>query len=239
MSAEIAHRATATFEKALAKAPESIEVLTAAGEALRDVGRDERALELFGKAAALGPDAPPRMRLAETLIRMGRLSEADSVLTAALAADPHLSGAHFLLAQVAEGQRDLARADREYRLEMSVSSWDYRAPFNLAQLVGARGDQAQQVALLESIPRIAPDFAEAHFFLAKALLDLGDRARFADAIRAAEHGLRLAPDSPSAPLAHYVLADIYRLQGRTSDAQREQRLGQASARRAGARESPR
>jgi tetratricopeptide (TPR) repeat protein len=148
------------------------------------------------------------------------------VLSDALAADAHISGAHYLLAQIAEGQHDLARAEREYRLEMSTSSWDYRAPFNLAQLVGARGDHAGQVALLESIPRIAPQFGDVYFYLAKALLDLGDRSRFQEAIDAAQRGLQVAPNSPTAPLGHYVLSDIYNLQGRTSDALREQRAGQ-------------
>ena len=218
-------RASATFDRALAKAPDSVEVLTAAGETLRDAGRDERALELFTKAAAHTPDAPPHMHVAESLIKIGRLSEADRVLSEALAQDPHISGAHYLLAQIAERQHDAARAEREYRLEMSVSSWDYRAPFNLAQLLGARGDRAGQVALLESIPRVAPQFGEVYFYLAKALLDLGDRARFPEAIDAAERGLRLAPNSPTAPLGHYVLSDIYTLDGRTADAQRELRLG--------------
>jgi arylsulfatase A-like enzyme/tetratricopeptide (TPR) repeat protein len=226
-------RAIATLDKALAKAPDSIEVLSASAEALRAAGKDERALQLFKKAAAHGPDAPPRMRVAETLIKMGRLSEADQVLSEAIAQDAHISGAHYLLAQVAEGQHDLARAEREYRLEMTVSSWDYRAPFNLAQLLGARGDRLAQVALLESIPRIAPDFGEAYFYLAKALLDLGDRSRFSEAIDAAELGLRKAPNSPSAPLGHYVLADIYHLQGRTTDAQRQLQLGRAVEQRTG------
>jgi arylsulfatase A-like enzyme/tetratricopeptide (TPR) repeat protein len=220
-------RAIATFDKVLARAPDDVEALTAAAETLRDAGRDERALELFKRAAAQGPDTEPRMRVAETLIKMGRLSEADRVLSEALAANPHISGAHYLLAQIAERQRDLARAEREYRLEIAVSSWDYRAPFNLSQLVGARGDHAQQVALLESIPPIAPQFGEGYLYLAKALLDLGDRARFPEAIDAAQRGLRLAPNSPTAPLGHYVLADIYDLQARTADAQRERQLGRA------------
>src|SRR5262249_15063413 len=196
-----------------------------AAETLRAAGRDERALELFRKAAAAVPDAAPRMRVAETLIKMGRLSEADRVLSDAVAADPHISGAHYLIAQIAERQHDLARAEHEYRLEMTLSSWDYRAPFNLAQLLEARGDRAGQIALLQSIPRIAPQFAEAYFYLAKALLDLGDRARFPEAIDAAQRGLHLARNSPAAPLGHYVLGDIFNLQGRSADAQRQVRLG--------------
>jgi tetratricopeptide (TPR) repeat protein len=166
------------------------------------------------------------MRVAETLIRLGRLSEADRVLTDALAQDAHLSGAHFLLAQIGEQQHDPTRAEREYRLEMQTSSWDYRAPFNLAALVAARGDHREQVALLESIPRIAPDFPDVYFYLAKALLDLGDPARLPDARAAAERALRAAPDAQSAPLGHYVLSDIDRIQGRADDAERELRAGQ-------------
>jgi tetratricopeptide (TPR) repeat protein len=224
-------RAAATFETALAKAPDSADVLAAAGETLRDAGRDERALELFRKATAQTADAAPKMRVAETLIKLGRLSEADGVASQALAADPHISGAHYLLAQIAERQHDLPKAEREYRAEMIASSWDYRAPFNLAQLVGARGDRAQQVALLESIPRISPQFAEGYFYLAKALLDLGDRARFPSAMDAARRGLEIDPNSPTAPLGHYVLADINRLQGRMADANRELQLGRDLERR--------
>ena len=81
------------------------------------------------------------------------------------------------------------------------------------------------MALLESIPRVAPEFSDVYFYLAKALLDTGDPGRFEEAIAAARQGLRVAPDSPRAPLGHYVLADVYRLQGRRADAEREIEAG--------------
>jgi arylsulfatase A-like enzyme/tetratricopeptide (TPR) repeat protein len=220
-----------TFEAALTKQPNSIEALTATGELVRRLGQNDRALALFRQAADETNDAPPRIRVAETLLNMGRLSEADRVLSDVLAANPKASGAHYLQAQIAEQQHDLPRAEREYRLEMTVSSWDYRAAFNLAALVGARNDHTEQVALLESIPPIAPNFPDVYFYLAKALLDLGDPARRSDAIAAANRGLQLAPDSSSAPLGHYVLADIYQLQGRPTEAERELQAGQALERR--------
>lgn len=216
--------AVVTFEKALARAPNSIDALSGAAETLREAGRLDHALELFKKAAAQSTDAVPTMRVAETLIRMGRLDEAEQILTSAIAANPKLGGAHYLLALVAEQHGDGTRAERDYRLEMGITPWDHRAPFNLAMLVGQRRDFQTQLALLESIPRIAPDFAEVHFFLAKALLDLGDRRRFPDAIAAARRGLQMAPESPQAALGHYVLADLYTLEGRAADAARELRL---------------
>ena len=65
-----------------------------------------------------------------------------------------------------------------------------------------------------------------HFFLAKALLDLGDQRRWPEAVQQARRGLELAPTSESAPLGHYVLADLYRLQGRSAESERERALGE-------------
>jgi hypothetical protein len=41
----------------------------------------------------------------------------------------------------------------------------------------------------------------------------------------------MAPHSPTAPLGHYVLSDIYRLQNRTGDADRELSAGRQLERR--------
>lgn len=98
-------------------------------------------------------------------------------------------------------------------------------------LLGQRGDHREQLQLLESIPKLAPDFADVYFFMAKALLDLGDPGRFSEAIGDADRGLRMAPASSTAPLGHYVLADIYRLQGRQADSQRQLARGQELERR--------
>ena len=226
LAANAPDRAAAAFEQALTRAPASVDALTGAARTAAALGQPERAVELLRKAVSATTDATPRMRLAEMLITMGRLGEAEGVLTSALAADAGLAGAHYLLAQIAEQHRDLARAEREYRLEMGVAPWDYRAVFNLAALVGARKDHREQVALLEAVPPIAPEFADVFFYLAKALLDLGDRSRFPQAAAAAREGLTLAPTSPQAPLGHYVLADLYTLEGKHAEAQQQLRLGQ-------------
>jgi choline-sulfatase len=218
-------RAAAAFQQALAQNAGSVDALTGAADAARAAGDLPRALDFLRKAAAQSSDAPPRMRLADMLIRVGQLAEAETLLAAVLAADSHVAGAHYLLAQIAEQQRDMARAEREYRLELAVAPWEYRAAFNLATLAGIRKDHREQVVLLESVTKTAPEFGDGYFYLAKALLDLGDRSRFQEAIAAATRGLQLAPSSPRAPLGHYVLADVYGVQGRTAEAQRHLRLG--------------
>lgn len=224
----------ATLDAAVARSPDSVEALSAAAETHRAAGRLDRALDLFKQAAARTSDPTPTMRVAETLTRMGRLGEAEPIVKGTLTQHPKLGGAHYLLAFIEEQRGNIADAEREYRSEMSLTPWDHRAVFNLALLLGQRGDFRGQLQLLESIPKIAPDFGDVHFYIAKALLDLGDRRRFPEAVTAARRGLRLAPTSPQAPLGHYVLADIFMVEGKQADAARELRLGKELEQRVGA-----
>lgn len=232
-------RASGRPAQALASATRAVEIrhddvqaLTIAGELQRDLRRFDTALDTFARASAASPgDLSLQVQIAQTLATMGRTGEADAALDRVLATDAQAAGVHYLRAQIAEQRRDRDAAEREYRAEIANSPWDYRARFNLAHLVGERGAHDEEVELLESIPRLAPDFADIHFFLAKALLDTGDRAKQAAAIDTATRGIRLAPRSPNAPLGHYVLADVYRLQGRAADAAREMAQGRALQRR--------
>jgi tetratricopeptide (TPR) repeat protein len=57
------------------------------------------------------------------------------------------------------------------------------------------------------------DFANGYLFLAKSYLDLNENLD--EAMRLAKKGLELAPQSEYAPLAHYILADIYNRLGQT------------------------
>jgi predicted Zn-dependent protease len=227
-------RAIQVLDDAIRQSPDNVAVLTLSGEILRDAQRDADALDRFTRAARLAPeDTVARMQVAQTLFAMGRFSDTESTVNGVLTADPHTAGAHYLLAQIAEQRAEGRRAESEYRSEISVSPWDYRARFNLAALLAQRGEHDERLALLESIPKLAPHFYDVYFFLAKALLDTSDRRRFPEAIADAEKGLASAPGSANAPLAHYVLADIYRLQGRRTEAQREQAQGQELERRLG------
>lgn len=229
------HRAMGELDEArslLAEAtirhPDDPEVLTLSGEVLRESGRFDAALEAFARAEKRSAEpSAVKLQEARTLFEMQRFGEAERALRGALAADPHMSGAHYLLAQIAEQQQDPVRAESEYRQEIAGSPGDFQARFNLSALLGRRGNYAEELVLLQSIPALQPAFYDVHFYIAKALLDTGDAKRWDQAIATTQQGLRLAPASPVAPLGHYVLADIYRLQGRLADAQRELARGQA------------
>jgi tetratricopeptide (TPR) repeat protein len=228
-------RALAVLSKAVERHPDDTEALTLSGEILRDLRRYDAALDRFARADKLvpGDDTTIKMQIATTLLAMGRLADCESTLNEVLAVSPHTAGAHYLMAQIADQRRDTSRAVTEYRREIAQSPWDYRARFNLARLLAQQGGHREALELLEPIPKLAPDFYEVYFYLAKALLDAGDSGRFQDAIAAAQLGLKMAPASSSAPLGHYTLSDIYRLQGRHADSQRELSLGQQLERRLG------
>ena len=219
--------------------PDDPEALTLYGEVLRDSRQFDAALGAFARAEKLSAE-PNAVKLQEarTLFEMQRFGEAERTLAGVLAADAHVSGAHYLLAQIAELQQDPVRAESEYRQEIERSPGDFQARFNLSALLGRRGDHADQLVLLESIPALEPTFHDVHFYIAKALLDTGDAKRWEEAIAAAQEGLRLAPSSPAAPLGHYVLADVYRLQGRPADSQRELAQGQELEARIAGRRRP-
>jgi tetratricopeptide (TPR) repeat protein len=81
------------------------------------------------------------------------------------------------------------------------------------------------VTALEQAVAIDPNGSEAAVFLAKAYLD-GDE-KLEEAVRLGRKALDLAPGSELAPLAHFVLADLYNRLGRPRDAAREVGLGRA------------
>lgn len=228
--------ALAALDAALASSPEFVPAISLAGDLLADRGQFDEARTRFERALALRPlSSELVMKLARTYVQLEQLDRAEQLIDAGLPEHADVSGGHYLRALIAEQRGNDSRAEAEYRLEIALHPWDYQARFNLARLLGQRGAFAEQIDLLDSIPALAPEFADVHFYRAKAYLDSGDAANRPAAVAAARRGLQLAPDSATAPLGHYVLADIHTLEGRPQDAAREIALGRALEARAAAR----
>ncbi len=95
----------------------------------------------------------------------------------------------------------------------------------MSRLYEQVGDREGQIGALKQSIQSNPRFAEGHIFLAKAYLDA--ETNLDEAMQLARKGLEYAPHSEYAPLAHYVMADIFSRQGRPRDAAREVALGKA------------
>ena len=221
------------FKQVLAIKPDHVEALKLIGQILIDREKYSEAADYLVRAAHVAPyerrwpTDEINVLIAQTHFQLGRLAEAEALLNQVVVEQPYASGAHYLLAQIAEQRSDPTRAEREYRLEIATSPWDYWARFSLASLLGQRRAVLEEIAMLESIPALAPAFYDVYFYLAKAYLDSGDPAKLGEAIATATRGLRLAPTSPSAPLGHDVLADVYQRQGKQVEANKERSLAQA------------
>ncbi len=218
--------ALAGFEHYLTLDPNDPYVRYQMGEIWLDRGDLAKAEALFRRALEIDPKvAAATNALGVIALDRGDPVTAGRLIREAIAAKPDVRLAHFNLALLAERRGDLPGAEREYVEELKLHHDAYKAAFNLSRLYEQVGDREGQIGALKQSIVSNPRFAEGHIFLAKAYLDAG--TNFDEAIDLARKGLELAPKSEYAPLAHYVLADIFNRQGRAQEAAREVALGRA------------
>jgi arylsulfatase A-like enzyme/tetratricopeptide (TPR) repeat protein len=218
--------ALAGFEHYLTLDPKDPYVHYQMGEIWLDRGDLAKAETLFRRALELDPRvAAAKNALGVVALDRDDVVTADRLIREAIAIKPDVRLAHFNLALLAERRGDLPGAEREYVEELKLHHDSYKAAFNLSRLYEQVGDREGQIEALKQSIVSNPRFAEGHIFLAKAYLDAG--TNFDEAVDLARKGLELAPESEYAPLAHYVLADIFNRQGRPHEAAQELALGRA------------
>ncbi len=152
------------------------------------------------------------------------LEQAEAEFKKALEMRLHIPDGHFNLALVYEERNELRRAVEEYKKEIELHPAAYPAHFNLAKLYVKIGSLPKGIEHFKEAIKHKKDFANGYLFLAKAYLDLGEN--FDEVVRFAKKGLELAPESEYAPLAHFILADIYNRLGQTDKYDEELRKGQ-------------
>jgi len=135
--------------------------------------------------------------------RAGRLSEADAIYCALIAADPdHIDALHFSgVIAYQRGQHAQATALIEaaaaYRSALALAPSHATALSNLGAILNEQARPLEALALCEQAVAAKPDLAEAHNNLGNALQSLGRRA---DAERSFRRALELKPDMASASL---------------------------------------
>jgi len=218
--------ALAGFERYLQLDPKDAYVRYEIGEIWLDRGDYSRAEQLFRKALEIDPGvAAATNALGVLAFWRGDVDGAERLIRQAIQSKPNVRQAHFNLALIAEKRGDVAGAEREYVEELKLHPESYKAAFNLSRLYEQVGDREGQIEALKASLKSNPRFPEGHFYLAKAYLDADTNLE--EAARLAKKGLEIGPKSAQAPLAHYVLADIYNRQGRAGEAAREVAAGRA------------
>lgn len=219
--------AIAGFERAIQLDPRDAKPHVNLGEIYLDKKDLDRAIAHFEQAIQIDPEhsSLAHNNLGAALLEKKMPERAEQEILKALELRPRIPDAHYNLGLVFEGRGDLARAAEEYKKEIEIHPGAHPAHFNLALLYGKMGRLEEQVDELKEAIKADPNFARAYLFLAKAYLDMD--ANFEEAIGLAKKGLELEPEAESAPLGHYVLADIYNRLGRWSDYSSELQKGRA------------
>jgi arylsulfatase A-like enzyme/tetratricopeptide (TPR) repeat protein len=222
--------ALAGFEHYLTLDPKDPFVHYQMGEIWLDRGDTAKAEGLFRRALELDPQiAAAKNALGVMALQRGDETTAERLIKEAIATKPTVRLGHFNLALLAERRGDVRGAEREYYEELKAHPDSFKAAFNMSRLYEQVGDREGQIGALKQSIESNPYFAEGHLFLAKAYLDTN--RNLDEAMQLARKALTLRPAPEVAPLAHYVIADIYSRQGRPADSQREAALGRALERK--------
>ncbi|MEI8373051.1 MAG: tetratricopeptide repeat protein [Planctomycetota bacterium] len=131
--------------------------------------------------------------LAAELEDAGRLSEAADLHRAAMAAAGPDSEGCFQLAELLYRQGDVSGARERYYMAIELDEDYVEARANLGCVLAETGQRELAIAAFEGALRYHPDYADAHYHLARTLDDMGHR------LTAEQHWqkfLTLAPESP-------------------------------------------
>lgn len=197
------------------------------GEIYIDIKDFDKAISHLQQAIAIDPEHSSLAHnlLGAAFLEKKMLEPAEKELLKALEMRPRIPDAHYNLGLLYEEKGDLNRAVQEYKKEIEIHPHAYPAHFNLALLYRKMGLPREQIRELQEAIDSNKKFARAYLFLAKAYLDMNEN--YEEAISLAKKGLELDPEAESAPLGHYVLADIYNRLGRQEDYSSELQKGRA------------
>lgn len=158
------------------------------------------------------------LKLGESQIEAKDYVDAETSLKSALERKPNLDTASFNLGLVYEERGEIGKAIAAYEAELAHNEKAHRAAFNLAKLLQKQSRLPEAIVRYRQVATLQPGFGTGQLYLAKALLDSGD---LAGAEEWAKKGLAANPEPKTAPLGHYVLADVFNRLGREKDARRE------------------
>jgi arylsulfatase A-like enzyme/Flp pilus assembly protein TadD len=219
--------AAAGFRRLIQLDPKDPKPYMNLGEISLDLRDFDAAISHLEMAIAADPEhsAVAHNLLGSAYLEKKMLEPAEREIRRSLEMRPQMPDAHYNLGLLYEEKGDLQRAAEEYRKEIEIHSAASPAYFNLALLCGKTGDRQGEIENFKEAVKANSQFARGYLFLAKAYLDRNEN--FEEAIRLARKGLELEPEAESAPLGHYVLADIYNRLGRLSEYRAELEKGQA------------
>ena len=188
--------------------PRHADALHFLGVLAHQIGRNELAVDLIGRAIAQNAQVPAfHNNLGNALKAQGKLQEAAACYAGALVHKPNHVGALFNLGLVLQMQGKLEEAAASYRRALNYKPDYAEALGNLGNTLKAQGKLEEAVACYGRALRYRPEYAEVHSNLGNVLLAQG---RYAEA--ASSHG-RALNHKPDYAEAHNNLGLVLLEQG--------------------------
>jgi Tfp pilus assembly protein PilF len=156
--------------------------------------------------------------MAHELSRIGDLTGAVANYRMAIAADPHLPGIHFELAEALHSSPEIklkAEAEQEYRVAVADNALDEKALARLGDVVAENGNLDQAEKYYKQALAIAPGDIDAEVGLA---FFYSQKNQPEVALPLLENAVKADPGNI---MAHYRLSTVYRALHRPEDARRE------------------
>jgi Flp pilus assembly protein TadD len=209
-------QAVSSFEKAAQLRPDDLETLNWLGRSYIQDRQPEKVLEVVNHLPpATANSAVAHFLLARAYDAQDKLDEARLQLHLALEAEPQFRGAHFALGFIAWTIRDLAAAEKEFRLELKMNPRMDLAYYYLAEALEVQGKIDEAEAVISQMGREVPDSYFYFFGVGK----LHEQKRdFAKAVESFRKATQIDPDNPE---GHYRLGMALRKLGETAQANAE------------------
>ena len=178
--------AEARYEEVLKLQPSHPDGLHLLGLIAHQTGRDERAMELIGRAIAVNPDvALYHNNMGAALRALARNDEAADHYRRAVALDPGHADAHCNLGNVLADTDDSAGAAASYERALALNPDDADAHTGLATVRMALDEAPRAAAHFRRAVELEPDSALAHNNLGNYHLGEGDHEAALESFRVA------------------------------------------------------
>jgi tetratricopeptide (TPR) repeat protein len=139
-----------------------LDLLTARGMALTNLGRPQEALATFQRARETDPSNPVVLvNVGAVYLGTGDRTRARQALEAALDIDPGVARAHNMLGVIAAQEGRPEEAIERWRRGVALDPGDYQTLFNLGVTLRKQGRESEARPFLEAYLRVAPRALEA------------------------------------------------------------------------------
>ena len=196
----------------LEKAQRSDEVLYMLGTAYVITRDPKKAEAVFAPMYGVGVNsAAVHLLAAQMMMRQEHVDEAEAELQQALALEPKLPQAHYILGEIRLVHGNADQAVDQFKQEIALNPDSSTAYYKLGDAYTRRSEWPAAVSSLQKSIWLNPDFSGPYILLGRSYLKLGQAANAEGVLR---HAVQVDPRNYS---AHYLLGQTLMQEGRTDE----------------------